>query len=468
MTAKARTHRIIQVDWPEFDQAAYPQQAPASEFAKRINDLRAMMGERELTHLVVYGDREHFANLAYLTGFDPRFEEALLILAPSRNPLLVVGNECEAYLGVSPLFNDGKLRKERFQPFSLLNQPRNQSRFIHEIFAGEGIGETSMVGCVGWKYFSDGEHPDARFAIDIPSYLADTLRALAGRNRVVNSTDLLMHPGYGLRSFCSPSEIAYFEYTNVLASEAMKRMIFGMREGMTDHEAVALAGVNGEPLGCHITFTTGSTARLGLSGPKDEKIRRGNTLAANICYWGSNSARAGWIASAARDLPNEAADYIANYAGPYFEAMSEWFALLKPGTSGGQLWRLIQDRLPFERFEIFLNPGHLIHLDEWLSSPIYQDSKVGLHSGMAIQVDVIPGSRVYFSTRMEDGLIIADPELRKKLSNDFPACYGRCQKRRKFMADILGIDLPEEVLPLSNIPAIVPPFFLAPNSILAL
>jgi hypothetical protein len=87
---------------------------------------------------------------------------------------------------------------------------------------------------------------------------------------------------------------------------------------------------------------------------------------------------------------------------------------------------------------------------------------------MAMQVDVIPGSPVYFSTRMEDGLILADEELRKKLSNDFPACYGRCQKRRKFMTEILGIDLPEEVLPLSNIPAIVPPFFLAPNSILAL
>jgi hypothetical protein len=69
---------------------------------------------------------------------------------------------------------------------------------------------------------------------------------------------------------------------------------------------------------------------------------------------------------------------------------------------------------------------------------------------------------------MEDGLILADEALRRKLSDDFPACYARCQKRRKFMTDVLGIGLPEEVLPLSNIPGIVPPFFLAPNSILAL
>lgn len=45
---------------------------------------------------------------------------------------------------------------------------------------------------------------------------------------------------------------------------------------------------------------------------------------------------------------------------------------------------------------------------------------------------------------MEDGLILADEKLRKKLSDDFPACYERCQKRRKFMKDILSIHLPEE------------------------
>src|SRR5208282_6094238 len=104
MSAKAAIHRMIEIAWPEFGQASYPPQASASEFEKRIDDLRAKMGKQKLTHLVVYGDREHFANLAYLTGFDPRFEEALLILSPALKPLLVVGNECESYVAVSPLF----------------------------------------------------------------------------------------------------------------------------------------------------------------------------------------------------------------------------------------------------------------------------------------------------------------------------------------------------------------------------
>ena len=65
MTAKTRAHRIIQIGWPEFGQAVYPPPPRAPELEKRVNALRAMMGERNLTHLVVYGDREHFANLAH-------------------------------------------------------------------------------------------------------------------------------------------------------------------------------------------------------------------------------------------------------------------------------------------------------------------------------------------------------------------------------------------------------------------
>ena len=68
---------------------------------------------------------------------------------------------------------------------------------------------------------------------------------------------------------------------------------------------------------------------------------------------------------------------------------------------------------------------------------------------------------------MEDGIVLADVDLRRKLEALYPACFARCQKRRTFMIDVLGIDLPEEVLPLSNMPTIVPPFFLQPNQLLA-
>jgi len=464
----ARKHQLIQIEWPVFGECAPPPRPAVEEFEARMVSARSAMEELGLTHLVVYGDREHFANLAYLTGFDPRFEEAVLIIAHRGGPLLVLGNECEGYLTLSPLYVAGKLRSERFQPFSLLNQPRDSSRPIKEILADEGIGKGSVVGCVGWKYFSDSEHPDSAHAIDLPAYLVDTLRGLAGWENVVNATAIFMNPDHGLRTFCSPSEIAYFEYTNILASEGMKRMLFGIREGMTDHELARFVEYNGEPLGCHMTLVTGDTRDRGLSSPVGAVVRRADPLATNICYWGSNSCRAGWVASSTHDLPPEAQDYVDDFAGVYFGVMSEWLSLLRIGTPGGDLSRLVNEKLPFDEFGVFLNAGHLIHLDEWVSSPIYPGSKVRIHSGMAIQVDVIPSSPIYFSTRMEDGVVIADEALRRQLQGQFPECFWRCQKRRDFMMDVLGIQLPEEVLPLSNIPAIVPPFFLEPNTILAM
>ena len=467
MRHATKTFRLIETDWPDFGPAERPAPVTASELEGRLQALRSHMASAGLSHVVVYADREHFANIAYLTNFDPRFEESILVVRESGSPLVVVGNECEGYLGVSPLHVAGKLRAELFQSFSLLNQPRDKSRKMRDILAGEGIGAAAKVGCIGWKYFADSEHPDSAHAIDIPSYLADTLRELAGREAVVIATALMMHPHHGLRAKCSPLEIAQFEHANIRASEGMKRMLFSLRAGMTDNELAGHIGYDGEPFSCHMTLVSEANRNLGLSSPIGARIGLGSPLATNIAYWGSNICRAGWVANSAQELAPQARDYVEAFAGPYFAAMAEWFRLLKIGTPGGKLSDLIAEKLPFARFGIFLNPGHLIHLDEWLSSPIYPGSEVPLGSGMAIQVDVIPSSPVYFSTRMEDGVVLADAELRRSLEAQHPACFARCQRRRAFMRDVLGIELSEDVLPLSNIPAIVAPFFLRPNQIFA-
>ncbi|MCK5579575.1 MAG: hypothetical protein KAI63_08635, partial [Planctomycetes bacterium] len=361
---KTKKHRLIELDWPQFGTTTPPPPPDARELQNRIDATRARMEKKNLTHLIVYGDREHFANLAYLTGFDPRFEEAVLIIGQKDTPLLLVGNECAGYLTVSSLYNAKKLRHERFQSLSLLSQPREDSRPIKEIFADEGIKKNSRVGCVGWKYFSKDEHPTGNQAIEIPAYLVDTLREMTGHDKVVNATDIFMNPEDGLRTYCSPSEIAYFEYSGILASEGIKKMIFGLKEGMIDYDVVKLAELNGEPLGCHLTMVTGDNRDRGLSSPIGAQIRRGDPFATNICYWGSNVCRAGWIAESAKDLPAAAQDYVENFAGPYIEAVNDWFGLLKIGTTGDQLNRAITEKLPFDKFGIFLNAGHLIHLDE--------------------------------------------------------------------------------------------------------
>src|SRR6202158_161385 len=112
----SRKHQLVEAAWPEFGTGERPDAASLEEFQSRIDAARRVMESRRLTHLVVYGDREHFANLAYLTGFDPRFEEALLVIDANGRKKLLVGNECLGYLPDTSLGLD----IERFQDFSLL------------------------------------------------------------------------------------------------------------------------------------------------------------------------------------------------------------------------------------------------------------------------------------------------------------------------------------------------------------
>jgi hypothetical protein len=106
----------------------------------------------------------------------------------------------------------------------------------------------------------------------------------------------------------------------------------------------------------------------------------------------------------------------------------------------------------------------LIHLDEWVNSPIYEGSSERLVSGMALQVDVIPSTGTpYFTTNIEDGIALADAELREEFSSRYPDAWGRLEARRSFMEESLGISLGADVLPFSNIPAYLPPFLLSPH-----
>ena len=83
---------------------------------------------------------------------------------------------------------------------------------------------------------------------------------------------------------------------------------------------------------------------------------------------------------------------------------------------------------------------------------------------MALQVDVIPATHSpYHTTNIEDGIALADEELRYELSGKYPEAWQRIEKRRAFMQGTLGIKLKPEVLPFSNLPAYLPPFWLAPQ-----
>ncbi len=455
--------RLVHIDWPDFGTPDLLPPVTLPEFEGRMAQVRTAMADRGLDALVVYGDREHAANMSWVTGFDPRFEEALLVLTADRATLLV-GNECQPYTQISPLVRAGRIAVELVPSLSLISQSRKGKRIAQALADLIPVG--AKVGAAGWKYFGADEMDDPASALDLPAFLADPLRRVAGS--VVNVTDMFMHPGHGLRCAVGAADIARLEFANHMAAKALTRMAFGLKEGMTDFAAFAAAGVGGLPLGCHATFATGAMADQGMSGPTGQVIRAGSPLSFNVCHWGSNICRSGWAARSAADLPVAAQDYVATFAGPYVAAMSLWCSLMRPGVSGDEVWAQIMTALPFERFGITLNPGHLIGMDEWISSPIFETSDLPLRSGMAFQMDVIPVHPVYGSTRMEDGYVIADAALRGDLMTGFPAVAARCAARAGFTRDVIGMDVPDTLLPLADTCGIVAPFLLDPAQVIVL
>ena len=87
---------------------------------------------------------------------------------------------------------------------------------------------------------------------------------------------------------------------------------------------------------------------------------------------------------------------------------------------------------------------------------------------MAMQMDVIPGHPVYGSTRMEDGYVIADDALRADLARQFPQVAARCAARARFMREVIGMEVPDCLLPLADTCGIVAPWLLDPAQVMAL
>ncbi|HWA17861.1 MAG TPA: hypothetical protein VG757_02590 [Devosia sp.] len=457
--------RLIDAALPDFGVPAARPELPRLTYASRLDALGRARRAASLDAVVIYADREHSANLAWLTGFDPRFEEALLIMTPGNVPTLLTGPENLGRASHAMIEVDARL----YPPFGLLGQDRSETPDLEEVLTTAGIAPGQRVGVMGWKYFGIDEaaKPDSWF--ETPAFIIDMLRKLVGgEGRVLNSNALLMDSSKGLRAINEIEQIAQFEFGAVKASEAIKALWQNLRPGITEFAAVQSMGLGALPHSCHTMLSTG--ARLsGLESPSGKVIERGDPLTTAVGYWGGLSSRVGWMVADAKELPVEAHDYVERLAMPYFACAAEWYETIGIGVEGGALDALVRRHLGDPFFNLILNPGHLIHLDEWMNTPVYPGSRETLKSGQAIQCDIIPAvGAPYYSANIEDGIALLDERGRAELRDKFPELADRVEARRAFMADVLGIRLKPEVMPLSNLAAALPPFLLAPSRLLAM
>jgi hypothetical protein len=258
-------------------------------------------------------------------------------------------------------------------------------------------------------------------------------------------------------------QLAAFEWAAGETSSGVRSVLTGLLPGMTERECARLLGWSGTPLSCHLMLTAGPRARLGLLSPGDRPIARGDPFTVAYGVWGALSCRAGFVVEGAGELPEGARDYLDRLVVPYMEAVAAWYGALHVGQVGGELQRVVDERLGDPFFGVTLNPGHQLSLDEWVGSPVFPGSDLPLRSGTALQCDIIPATGTpYFTTNIEDGVALADESLRARFAAAFPDAWGRIQARRRFMAEAIGIDLHADVLPLSNLAAHLTPFLLAP------
>ncbi len=147
--------RLSELDLPTPEVPSLESTVPRTEFHARISHLRSLMNTRKLDVMIVYGDREHFGNITYLSGYDPRFEESILIVGKTNAPpILLVGLEGIAYAKRVAQIH----AKNRIVPyFSLMGQSRSKSmrpKEPSELFREAGIKRGMKVGVAGWKHYA--------------------------------------------------------------------------------------------------------------------------------------------------------------------------------------------------------------------------------------------------------------------------------------------------------------------------
>jgi Xaa-Pro aminopeptidase len=462
MPNRSKPHaRLARIKLPEFGVPVEQPKLADSIYAKRYDELMKRIAASGADAVVIYADREHSANMAWLTGFDPRFEEALLIAIPSREPVILTGPENFGVATAAPL----PMEVQLYQPMGLMGQDRSNTLALSDLLAQTGIKNNMKIGVCGWKYFSKQEHVNYQSWIEIPSYIVDTLREICGENgRLYNAGALFMAPENGLRATNTIDELARYEFAACHTSEAIKRVVHSTRPGMQEFEATQALQSIGIPLSCHPMLSSGKRAWHGLLSPTSKVIEKGDAITSAYGVQGALNCRAGWLAHDANDLPHPVRDYVDVLVAPYFEAIVEWLETIEIGIEGGTLDAIIRRRLGDPFFGIKLNPGHLIHLEEWMHTPISKGSQTRLRSGMAIQVDVIPGTgSPYFTTNIEDGIALLDENGRSQFAEKYPTAFERISLRREFMQDQLGISLKPDCLPFSNIAGWLPPFWLSPE-----
>lgn len=437
---------------PILSEILIPVDLTTETMSQRHEAFLSKMQENKLDAVVIYADREHGANFEYFTGFVPRFEEACLVIHQSGENYLLLGNE-NTKMGQHSRI---KATVIHVPFFSLPNQPMEDDQKLSAYFAAAQL-ENKNIGVIGWKMFSS-QVENNRQLFDLPQFIFQGLLAVV--NKAENFADLLLAPTAGLRTVNNANEIAHYEFGAALAGKCLLETLNQVALEKTELEIATSLSAFGQQHNVTTICASGQRFTNATLYPRNKKVQLGETFSVTTSYKGGLSSRAAYVASEKNQLPQEAQGYQEKVVYPYYQAVVTWLENIKLGMTGAEMYQLIEEVLPQKDYHWELNPGHFVADEEWLSSPFSATSETQLKSGMLLQIDIIPKVPGFAGVGCEDGICLADDALQETLKKNYPETWARFEKRKTYLMNQLNINLPKEVLPMSDTVAYYRPFLL--------
>ncbi|GAB2318099.1 M24 family metallopeptidase [Alkalibacterium sp. s-m-22] len=442
---------VKKVKKPEMDNIRSKVMLTDETIQERLNKVLERMKDNGLSSLVIYADKEHGSSFEYLVGFIPRFEEALLVLNQDGSATLILGNE-----------NINKAPHARLKAvgrkcalFSLPNQPMGELDDLTAVLQETDIDTSSQVGLVGWKLI-----PGMTRQFDIPQFIVSALETVAGKDKLVNATALLIGPENGARVTINANEAAHYEYGVALASDALLDAMNSLTVGVSELEIGNRLNRDGQYNNVVTICAFGDRFIKGNLYPTDNRLVKGDKVALTVSYKGGLSSRSGYAVTNEEELAGVDEGYLEEVVMPYFEAYHYWLTNLKIGVRGGDFYDAFNTFYPQDTYGWHLCPGHLTADEEWLSSPFYTGSEAVVQSGMLFQVDFIPSQTGHNGVSAESTVLLADDDLKQAIRADYPDMWKRIESRRAYLSDELGTKLPEDVLPMAGTLAYYRPYML--------
>jgi len=431
-----------------------------ADYMQRLKLLEESMERENLDYCVIYGDREHFANLEYFCGYECRFEEALFVISKKGEYSIIAGNEG---LGATDTI-DLPIKAYLYQNFSLQGQPRKNMQPLFQILSQIGLQKGMRLGVVGYKYFNKEDiDTDPLYTFDIPAYILDEFYKIFGRDDVVNATQIVTGIPSGIRmALRTAKEIAWAEMQGNRVANVVISMFENLTEDISEFELTCSAGVGFEPQNIYPTCNFGyDHVRYGFRWPDSTKVKLGEP--AHICYSlrGSASAKVAIGAYDYQSCDQALRPYVDSFYKKHYEAVCAWYETAGIGITGGELYDAVMKIIGSPEFNVILYPGHYTGMDEWSNAGSYKGSNIPITDGTFMQADIISSNidpaRVAIC---EDAVVFASKTLRDKLKAQYPETYARIIRRQNLIRDAIGIHISDDLLPMSNLTSVYFPFML--------